>query len=420
MSMSGQQIYENFAHAPGTGGLESAKDELDIVRGTYETLGQSFAQAAARLEEHWQGDASGAAARGAGPLVIAHDQAAMKLRTADGLLENQISSFHSAKNTVKPVPEVPKDPATFSEVLSGNQTGIFQQHQLALNAAAHNIQVMDQWAQASGHNGSAMPTDYGRIDPGAFSVTEDKGKPGTVSPVTPVRGFDGTGRTGQNRDTNHRTPNPPVDGHARGQAPQEPSHAVVTPARSTVDRPGPPPGRHPGGGRDEVTTPDSHTPPKPAPDAAPAGQGLDQPPTTSNPPGAGAKQPIPGPFGPGAGVGSGQRGRTSDPRSGSGGPGSGAPGAGKALGEGRGSGTGGTRGGVAEPVARGTANARGGTGVGPGVAGQGGKGKREEDREHRRRYVLEDDAAFQLTGDEGDKAVDPRTGMSPVPPVIGQ
>ncbi|MFD9895569.1 hypothetical protein ACFWY9_40020 [Amycolatopsis sp. NPDC059027] len=421
MAMNGRDIYENFANAPGTTNLEAAKDELADIRIAYATLGQSFAQAAAGLEEHWQGDAAGAAARGAGPLVAAHDQASMKMQTADSLLDNQISSFHRTKNTVKPVPDVPRDPATFGDAGWGKQTGILFQTQLANDAAAHNVQLMNQWTRTSSHNGNSMPTDYGKIDPGAFSVSENKG---TQSTINSVRGFDGTDHT---RDKKRRPSGQKTDitggRPTESQNTRDRNRQDTPPPQSTVDKPREA-GRQPGIGPGDGTTPGSYQPPKPAPGGWPV-----QPPAAAYTPGGGANYVGPQPFGPGTpdspGTGFGRRGGTGNEigrGSGTGrgtgsGPGSGM---GKALGEGKS--VGGMRGGAAEPGMRGAGStARGTTSMEPGVVQGGkGKGKGDEDKDHRRKYVVEDDVAFQLTDNEGEKAVDPRTGMPPTPPVLGQ
>ena len=54
-----------------------------------------------------------------------------------------------------------------------------------------------------------------------------------------------------------------------------------------------------------------------------------------------------------------------------------------------------------------------------GMGAGGGKGKGEEDKEHQRKYGLEDDSAFDLTDDEDGRLRDPRTGLPPTPPTIG-
>lgn len=68
--------------------------------------------------------------------------------------------------------------------------------------------------------------------------------------------------------------------------------------------------------------------------------------------------------------------------------------------------------------ARGAAGARGSSGMGGmGGAGKGGKG--EEDKEHQRKYVLEDDSAFDIVDDEDGRLRDPWSGLPPTPPTIG-
>jgi hypothetical protein len=53
------------------------------------------------------------------------------------------------------------------------------------------------------------------------------------------------------------------------------------------------------------------------------------------------------------------------------------------------------------------------------MGGAGGKGKGEEDKEHSRKYGLDDDSAFSLVDENGDPLVDPNTGMSVAPPTLG-
>ena len=70
-------------------------------------------------------------------------------------------------------------------------------------------------------------------------------------------------------------------------------------------------------------------------------------------------------------------------------------------------------------VRGGSAGAAGKPGASGMGASGGGRGQgEEEDKEHQRKYVLDDDEFFQLT-DEGEKLVDPNTGLPVAPPVIG-
>jgi hypothetical protein len=105
----------------------------------------------------------------------------------------------------------------------------------------------------------------------------------------------------------------------------------------------------------------------------------------------------------------------------SGGLGSG--GSGGSLGAGKSSGSGGSAGDKlvgesAGSAAKGTPGAGGKPGAPIGGAGAK-KGEGAKDEEHQRKYVMDDDDAFQLTDEAGETVVDPVTGFPVVPPVIG-
>ncbi len=415
-SMTGQQIYENFANAPGTGGLESARDDLKKIREEYLHLADEITRAAGALEEHWQGDAAGAAQRGAAPLVLVHAQASAEMTKADSLLDNQISEFHATKNVVKPVPPVPATPATFSEIGWAAQTNYLLSTQFANDAAQHNVAAMDKWTATSGDNGSRMPPSYGKIDPGAFSVAQstDTGGPGAVT------GFTG-GPSGRKPRAGNGYPEPGSSG-PRPSGPTTPPPGGPA-APSTVDPGVEVPAAK---GPDDGTSAAGYTPPQlpgqgtefpnrpvTPPPATPIGGG--NPPWVTPGPGTGGYQPPGrGNFGPGLPPGA-PGGRPGTP----GGVSGRAPEAGGRPGSGPGSGAVGPRGGAQPGIrgAAGTAGKGGPGGMAPGAAGQRGKGG--EDDEHQRKYVLDDDSHF-LPSEKGEKIVDPTTGMSPTPPVIGK
>jgi hypothetical protein len=73
------------------------------------------------------------------------------------------------------------------------------------------------------------------------------------------------------------------------------------------------------------------------------------------------------------------------------------------------------RGGAGTAGAKGVGGKPGGMGSGMG----GHKGEGGEEEEHQRKYVMEDDDAFQLT-ENGERLIDPHTGLPITPPVIGQ
>ncbi|SEP54174.1 hypothetical protein [Amycolatopsis saalfeldensis] len=102
------------------------------------------------------------------------------------------------------------------------------------------------------------------------------------------------------------------------------------------------------------------------------------------------------------------------------GPGARGSGTSERLGSGAGTGAGeeGATRGPAGSAGRGAAGGRGSSGMG-GMGAGGGKGKGEEDKEHQRKYGIDDDSAFTLVDDEGGKLLDPHTGLPPTPPTIG-
>ncbi|MEC3974296.1 hypothetical protein QMK34_03225 [Amycolatopsis sp. H20-H5] len=96
----------------------------------------------------------------------------------------------------------------------------------------------------------------------------------------------------------------------------------------------------------------------------------------------------------------------------------GQPGAGGVPGGGRQSGTGlpggpGTSGGAIGGAGKSAGSRAQG---GPGGMAQAGRGTKEEDAEHQRKYVLDSDTLFT---DEARDDLDPTTGLPPVPPTIG-
>ncbi|MFB9931070.1 hypothetical protein ACFORO_22000 [Amycolatopsis halotolerans] len=116
-----------------------------------------------------------------------------------------------------------------------------------------------------------------------------------------------------------------------------------------------------------------------------------------------------GPLGGGGEAGTGGRGGGIAARLGGG--------AGVGTGAGTGVGAGEEGRAAAAAAGKGAAGAKGSPGMG-GMAG-GGKGKGEEDKEHQRKYGIEDDSAFSLVDENGERALDPRTGLPPTPPTIG-
>ncbi|OZM73209.1 hypothetical protein CFN78_10080 [Amycolatopsis antarctica] len=457
MSMTGQQIYENFAGAPGPDALNGSRVELNKVMSEYHEIADQIVQLAGSMEEHWQGEAGGGARRAAGPLAVHHARAGEEMRFADGLIGDQIGEFDRTKGTVQPVPPAPEAPSGFRDVITLGAASSNYEDQVATSnrAAQANVDAMNRWAETSTRNGQ-MPSDYGTINPGEFAVTMDSGanavgpvdQPGAGEPRSSGPAPD-AGRPGPNAvpaPGGNGDPNAwPGGGEnrppARGDtAPSQtmpsqsaPSHSAPTPTPGPYPPGYQPPGTGQGGGGAQPGPPVGGYPPGRGPDGSapysrgglPGRAGGLPGGANGNSGGAGGRVPGGGPggtggfrggsFGPGAGT-------VANPGTGAG-PGSGGnAGAGQGLGAGRGTGAG-MPGGVPGqgPAAGAGAGRAGGAGGAPmGAAGGAGRGRGADEDEHQRKYVLDDDEAFQLTDEPGQKVIDPRTGMPTAPPVIGR
>jgi hypothetical protein len=448
--MSGQQIYENFINGRGTDGLANSYSSLGNVSEVYNERVDQITRLAASMEECWTGNASGAAQRGAAPLAVAHGSAAAEMITATNLLERQAGSFHDARTNVVKVPNPPNEPSTIKKILTlGGAQDNYEDKVQASNAAAQrNVATMSNWASASSYNSTKMPTDYGTIDPNAMTVRvkeeraiiENWPPPHPEWPPKPkekkVGGDDdknvvGTGDGKDKVGIDDKTVRPPQELQGR---PIGIDNELIPPPSNDDWRniePDKPDTTKPplGGGKDDLTRPEDYTPPD-KPGDRPGWNGTGGVGSQSSS-GQGSSSgtgfgPLAGFGGSGSGAGSG---------SGSGRFGSGS-GSGSGSGTGSASGSGGEKSlggrgtgsasGAAEAMGRGgAAGARGagaggrsGTGGMPGMA-PGQKGQGDEDEEHQRKYIVEDDEVFQLT-DDGERLTDPRTGMPLTPPVIGE
>jgi hypothetical protein len=412
-SMSGQEIYENFANAPGPDGLMQSQEQLAMVEAVYTERENQIRTLAASMEEGWTGDAAGAAQRGAGPLAVAHGGAAQEMATAKDLLSNQADSFYLVKSSVTPVPPAPNSPSTLDNVITlGSAQSDYEAGVAKSNAAAQvNVAAMDGWTSSSSYNGSMMPTTYGQIDPNAMNVGMTQ--PLTPPPVGPGPGGGDTSATGGG-DPGGSKSGYPRSGSRNAIGSFDPNYLYQPP------------------GTDGKTTPVDYKPVStdPTPPGWPGGPGWQS--GTGQGGSGGGQGSLSGTgfgafggggSGSGSGSGSSAGSRLGGIGSSSGSSSGSAAGGEKSLGSGRGSGAAGA-GAANETMGRGGAGAAGAKGAGgkPGGMGSGmggHKGEGGEDEEHQRKYVMEDDDAFQVT-ENGERLIDPYTGLPITPPVIGQ
>lgn len=402
MGMSGEEIYRNFTEAVGGGDLAAAADMVKQLQGSYEEGARSVRALAVRMESAWQGDAGGAAQRGAVPLAAEQELSAPQLFTAQDLTGRQVGSFDSAKSAAVPVPPAPDRPSGWEVVTSPTVLPTFEQKLAEHNAAGqHNVDVMTSYEGASSYNGDNLPASYGSITPDSAGLgiqqPDARPEPGPVVEWRDTR--NPGGGPGKESVTGPRPGGQP--GPAAGG-------------------PGPVPAGGPGGAPPQATTPGGFTPAPSAPGTGGqpvvGGPGVGLP--TPGGPGSGAS---PG-FGPVAGLGSdaGVRGLGGGPEPGAGGRGGpvgprGPGAAGRGPGEaGRGPGARMGAGPLAGGAAAEAAAARGGPGRGGAAGGlpfgaAPGRGEGDEDREYPWAPYLQEDDPEGLFG----------TDEFTAPPVIG-
>lgn len=415
MFMTGRTIYENFVNGVGPDGLSASAEMVRQVAEEYDDEGTAIRQLTARMEAIWQGDAAGAASRGAGPLVAEHDAAGSHMLTAQDLNGRQAGSFGDARNSVVPVPPEPTAPDPWSTFNLPGEAATFRDQVTDYNAAnQRNVDVMRGYGDAAVYNTTNMPLSYGALSGDQAGIVVDSGVSGTDGSrgagSASIDGPRGGGSGVVERATNgaHTAGSPSDTGGLAG------GDGSVGPGGASTD------GRQP---VPQETTPGGFTPtPSAPPGQIPVGLGGGGSGTAPSP--AGGSAPFTG-FGPlgGGGLGAGPDGR--GPGSGPGGRGPGVPGSGGRGTGAPGSGGLGGRAGGGEPhgpggrpgpgspagtVAGGPRTSVRGGGMSGMPMGAGGRGRGEDDLERRSpSYLREDDPESVFGTDE-----------MTAPPVIGE
>jgi uncharacterized protein YukE len=345
------------------------------------------------LEPSWTGKAAEGARTKTQTFTRAMDSAGSAFNNNGNNVAEAASGFDTAKHSMEPMGDPPHK--NFLDVASPWDTDT----EVAINAyndtAQKNLGVYNTYAAHLDGQASGLRSDYGEIAPdtGSSSSTDDTNtvhtrsdttgkRPGTPATVTPI--------------VNPHTTSPNVStpgghdtagtGHTTGSDPtgHENTGGGTTTAGFVPS--------DPRFGQSPTSGPGS------LPWSASGSQ-------TGSGPLSGVPGSLPGGgFVPGPGAGSVPGGRA-------------VPGEPGATGSGRQTGA---RGMVDEP-ARGSGVGRTAsgrlTGNNPsGMAPGAGRGKGEEDREHKRKFMVDEDTLFT---DEDRQYLDPITGLPPVPPTIG-
>ncbi|WP_344867350.1 hypothetical protein [Amycolatopsis ultiminotia] len=375
-------------------------------------------QLSAGLESVWTGGGADAAQARIRPLADVSESASQTFTANSQTVSGVAHGFDQMKASLQPMPETPPHKNFLDEMAFWKTTDTEQQIKNYNEVGQQNLAKYQSYADQAQSAGQGLKTDYGQLaDFGDGKVdigSSDK------SAVAHGKG-------------------PGVSSRGKSDVPESAAGGpTFSPGQSggTTTSPGggvtPPPGYQPGTGPGDGTTTSGWTPPSANPVSGP-GNGSSWVPPSSLPTGGGSGGGgtwSPGLVG-GFGSGGGLTGGGSESGGGSGGSGAGGRGGGTGaggrggaagrLGAGPGAGAGAAEEAVgrgsAGAAARGTTGSRGAPGMGGMGAGKGGKG--EEDKEHQRKYGLDDDSAFDLVDDEDGRLRDPRTGLPPTPPTIG-
>jgi hypothetical protein len=153
-SMSGRDIYDNFANSSGMAGLTGIGTITHDVHKSYESRADFIEDLAIRMESAWRGDAAGAARRGAGPIAVEHLVAAPRIKAAADSIGQQVEAFETAKRSIVAVPATPQKPNAWENFLSFGGANDRYERQLAEVQAAneHNVRVMQAYEQATERN----------------------------------------------------------------------------------------------------------------------------------------------------------------------------------------------------------------------------------------------------------------------------
>lgn len=162
VAMSAQQIYDNFAQAAGTGAWLPGQDAAKELADNMKDLAADIWRLRTTMQSAWQGDAADQAGTGAEPLAMEFLNSADYLGSSQDLISRQVGSFHTAANSVQPVPS----PPSAVDVIGAAAFGIpSMQHKVQnyLDTSQHNVDVFDSYHGASQYNTTNIPATYGRI-----------------------------------------------------------------------------------------------------------------------------------------------------------------------------------------------------------------------------------------------------------------
>jgi hypothetical protein len=156
--MSGRDIYENFTNGPAGLGLPPGVMTTRNVAANYADRAIVMTKLASDMEPTWQGEAAGAAQRGAAPLAVEHQYASPRIMMVAKSMHHQAEAFDMARNSVVPVPDMPEKPGFWDNVVSFGQANQDYERQVAAVDAANenNIRVMEAYENETARNAAML------------------------------------------------------------------------------------------------------------------------------------------------------------------------------------------------------------------------------------------------------------------------
>ncbi|WP_037360118.1 PPE domain-containing protein [Amycolatopsis orientalis] len=408
--------------SPGAQSWHQGAGQADKLAGRHDETGSRVQQLSAGLESAWTGGGADAAQARIKPFMDATATAAATYTGNGQNLTDLAHGFDSLKQSLQPIPGAPPHKNLWDEVTWWNTDTEDQINQYN-KVVQENLDRYQGYSKHAKASGQGLKTDYGQLS--AFDGDVTVSQPGTVRPREQHSHDSGSRHSvGPASTSGPGSTGGPSSAFApgyTGSAAQAPGSSGHLPSYQPASyQPGAAGGSGAGVGSGAAagdgTTASGWTPPDYGRTSGPGSGWVPSPSYQGGNGGGNSWSPgLVGGFGPNGGFG---------PTGGFGSGGaaqSGGAAAGR-LGSGAGTGTEenapGRTASAAGAGARGAAGARGGSGMG-GMGAAGGKGKGEEDKEHQRKYGLEDDSAFDVTDDEDGRLRDPRTGLPPTPPTIG-
>ncbi|GAA1023348.1 MULTISPECIES: hypothetical protein [Amycolatopsis] len=409
-ALPASELVQKVLTGPGTASWHSGAEQANTLSNRHNEASDLLSRVNAGLESAWTGRGADEAKARIRRFAETTAVSAAIYGINGSNLTDIAHGFDALKSSLEQMPPAPPH-LNFFDRISPWETDTEKEISYYNALAQHNVDRYQAYVQHSDANGEKLQTDYGQLDSFGGQDIVNGPNPGQAPP--------------------EKRPDTGPQHKRTGLSPYElPSSSdTPSPAHSSDGVSGP----HVAHGPDRTAWPSAISPPgsiesqtavsgwAPPPSNSTMARNCPPAPTTTDAGESGSGStpwsPIPVQGGRGTvgnvGRNTGESNRAGEPRSPTGSPAR--PGAGRGTGaEGR----------AATNTAGGASATQGKTGSRgtPGMAGTTpprDKDKTEDPQEHRRKYGLDTDSAFSLTDDDGERTVDPRTGLPPTPPTIG-